>query len=142
MQRGYIKLYRSLLDADIMRSPELCTLFLFLLLRAASRERVAVLGTETVQVLPGQVLVGRRKLAADLALSERKIRTCLATLERMEVVTLHSTARYTVVTFVNWQRYQATPGNTRKDQETPGKIRKRRNRTNNANRANNANITN
>lgn len=122
MQRGYIKVWRKLEDSGLMDNAEVCRLFLHLLLKAASKRRKWLVGTATVDLLPGQLIVGRKKLAADVRSTERKVRTCLAALENMGIITQRATNKFTVVSFVNWHRYQIErpEDGRRPDRETSG----------------------
>ena len=106
MNRGYIRIWRKVEDSGIMGNAEVCQLFLHLMLKASSKTRKQLVGTTHIDLLPGQVIVGRKKLAAELNSTERKIRTCLATLENMEIIDQQTTNKFTIVSFVNWGRYQ------------------------------------
>ena len=122
MQRGYIKVWRKLEDSGLMDNAEVCRLFLHLLLKAASRRRRWLVGTSSIDLLPGQLIVGRKKLAADVRSTERKVRTCLAALENMGIITQRATNKFTVVSFVNWRIYQTErpEDGQRPDRETAG----------------------
>jgi hypothetical protein len=106
MQRGYVKLWRNIEDSGIMGNAELCRCFLHLLLKASVKRRTLPDGASCVELAPGQLIVGRKRLAADLATTERKVRTCLSALEKMGVIVQRPTSRHTVVSFTNWARYQ------------------------------------
>lgn len=107
MQRGYIKIWRKIEDSGLMDNAEVCRLFLHLLLKASAKRRKWLVGASSVELLPGQIITGRKKLAADLRSTERKVRTCLAALENMGIIDQRATSKFTVISFVNWHRYQA-----------------------------------
>ena len=124
MQRGYIKVWRKLEDSGLMDNAEVCRLFLHLLLKAASKRRKWLVGSASVDLLPGQLIVGRKKLAADVRSTERKVRTCLAALENMGIITQRATNKFTVVSFVNWHRYQTErPEDGRRDDREASGLR-------------------
>ena len=110
MNRGYIRVWRKIEDSGIMRNPEICRLFLYLLLKAASKPRRQMIGTMLVPLEPGQVIVGRKALAAELGTTEGKIRTCLATLQKMEIIGQQPTNRFSLVSILNWNKYQNGAG--------------------------------
>lgn len=60
-------------------------------------------------VKKGQVIVGRKKLAEKLGLSEQCIRTCLDRLKKENQITIQTTNKYSIVTIVKWEDYQSKP---------------------------------
>ena len=57
-------------------------------------------------IKPGQVVIGRKKLAEALGLSERAVRTALNHLKSTNEVAIQTTNRFSIVTIVNWEFYQ------------------------------------
>ncbi len=109
MNRGYVRVWRKIEDSGIMENPEVCRLFLHLLLQAASRPRGMLVGGKPVRLEPGQAIVGRKMLAVKLRTTEGKIRTCLATLQNMGIISQRATNRFTLISLTNWSRYQSDP---------------------------------
>ena len=61
-------------------------------------------------VIPkGGLVIGRKRLATDLGISERSVRTALKHLKMTNEVTIETTNRFSIVTIVNWEKYQANP---------------------------------
>ncbi len=65
-------------------------------------------------ILRGQLLTGRKQMAAELGLSEQKIRTALSKLNSTNEITISATKRYSVITVCNYSDYQ-----DKKDQKQP-----------------------
>lgn len=106
--RGYVKVYRCLLDSGVFRNPKLAHFWLYCLLKASHRRRTAMVGYEKVGLEPGQFVFGRRKAAAETGLSERAIRTCIRWLKSGRKLTIKATRRYSVITICNWESYQGS----------------------------------
>ena len=82
-------------------------MFLHLLIIANWEE-----GTYLGQKLkPGDCVIGRKRLAQELGLSEQQVRTALKKLESTGEISLFSTNRYTIATVENWGMYQGDSEN-------------------------------
>lgn len=106
MERGYVKLYRKTLDSGLLQNPAALQLFIYLLLNATRKPRKQIVSGMAFELQPGDVVVSRAKLAAELELSDRNVRTALALLEKTSIVTSRATNKSTVISLVNWGRYQ------------------------------------
>lgn len=106
MERGYVKVWRKTLDTGILTNPTVLQVFMYLLLKASHKKHKVLVGNQSVDVLPGDVITGRSKMAQDLDLSERNVRTALNTLEKLEIVTIRPTNKFSIVSFINWYTYQ------------------------------------
>lgn len=101
---GFIKLYRQFLEWEWYRDANTARVFLHLLL-VATRTELKYCG----EILkPGQVITGRKKLAAELNLGEREIRTALSHLQNTGEIDQQTTSRYSIITIKNWSLYQQT----------------------------------
>jgi hypothetical protein len=106
MYRGYIKLWRKTNDSKLYRNHKAWVVWTYLLLNATHREIKYCTSRDIVKLQPGQIIIGRNKLAAELGMSPRNIRTCLLLLKNDGKLTIEATNRYSVVTIVNWAFYQ------------------------------------
>ena len=106
MQRGYVKLWRKALDSGLLQNGPAWQLFGYLLLRATHKPYRTIVGGVVCELVPGEVVFGRSKAAADLGLGEQQIRTALNLLKKMKIATSRSTNKFTVVSLVNWHNYQ------------------------------------
>ncbi|MCK3686163.1 hypothetical protein [Maribellus sp. YY47] len=59
-----------------------------------------------IDLLPGQLIIGRKQLADELKLSERQIRTSLNRLKSTNELTIKTTNRFSIVTICKWSQYQ------------------------------------
>ena len=123
MAQGWIKLHRSLLKSATWQNMDVARLWVWCLLKAAYTDRVAVVGCESVPLVPGQFIFGRRVAASETGLSERKVRTSLHWLLKSENVTRRVTSKFSVITICNWERYQGDEeaGDPQSDQQAASK---------------------
>ena len=103
---GFIKVYRKLLDWEWIGCPEMVCLWVNILLRANSDEKVV----KGITVGRGQLLTSRATLARQCGISEKKVRTCLERLTRANQVAKQSangTANGTaIITVLKYEDYQ------------------------------------
>ena len=124
--RGYVKLYRSLLDSPIFKNPALAHFWQYCLLKASYKDHVALVGYQRIDLEPGQFVFGRKVAAAKTGLTEKVVRRCvraLASLSCIEVGRKRAAdgARlHTVITICNWERYQ---GRDKDEGQTSGQKR-------------------
>ena len=84
---GFIKLHRKFLNWQWYTEPNVMRVFLHLLLKATFKE----FKWKEENISKGQVVVGRKKLAEELKISESQVRTALKKLERSGEITVKST---------------------------------------------------
>lgn len=99
---GWIKLHRSLLSWGWWDDIAVTRLWLYILLTANHRQET----WHGVTIQAGQLVTGRKQLAANTGLSEQQIRTALKKLESTHEITTKSTNKFTVITVVKWADYQ------------------------------------
>ena len=102
MDRGWIKIYRTLLDWEWFDDAETVQLFIYLLVTANYEDkkwRGMVVGR-------GQTIIGIEALAKRLSSTERKIRTRLEYLTNSGAISRQTTNRFTIVTICNYDSYQ------------------------------------
>lgn len=99
---GFIKLHRKMTEWGWYTDASTKVVFLHLLLTANYQETE----WKGIKIKPGQVVVGRKKLAQDLGLSERQVRTALEHLKSTNEVTIEVTNQFSIVTIENWAKYQ------------------------------------
>ena len=102
MHRGYIKVFRKLKDWCWYDDHNTKILFLHLLLSANH----SVKNWHGIQVNPGQLITGRKELAAETGLTEQQIRTSMERLKSTSEITSETTNKYSIVTICNWRSYQ------------------------------------
>lgn len=102
-------MYSKFLSWEWFSDPEMVQLFVWLLLKANYCDG----RYQGVAIKRGQVLISRRKAAAELHMSERTFRTCLSRLKKTGEVTTQPTHLYTLVTICNYDSYQSPQGSDR-----------------------------
>jgi biotin operon repressor len=100
---AWIKLHNKFIAWEWFAKPEMVQLFVWLLLKAASRDTT----WQGIAIKRGQVLISQRKLAAELGLSYQQVRTCLQRLQTTGEVVARATHQLTLVTISNYDSYQA-----------------------------------
>ena len=101
---GYIKLYRKFAEWEWYQDANVVRVFLHLLLTANYEDK----RWQGKSVGKGQVIVGRKRLAEALNLTERNIRTALEKLESTGEIKREVTNKYTLITICNYVSYQST----------------------------------
>jgi len=109
---GWIKLHRSLLNHAVIGNAVVLQVFMFCLLKAASKNKDAIINNKVVKLCSGELITGRKSLADTLGLTERKVRTALKILVDLGIVTIKPTTRYSIISIVNWSQYQCNDQQT------------------------------
>lgn len=102
MNDGYIKFYRKFTKWEWYQDTNTKVLFIHLLLLSNFQKK----NWKGIIIDKGQLVVGRKKLADELNLSEQQIRTSLTKLKSTNNITIKSTNKYSLITIINWEKYQ------------------------------------
>ena len=102
LQNGFIALHRSLLSWGWHTDPATGWLFVNLLLMANWTDSE----WQGMTIERGQLVTGRKALAAQTGLSERQIRTALDHLKSTNELTIKSTNKFSLITIVNYRKFQ------------------------------------
>ncbi len=102
MQQGFIKIHRSLTEWEWYTEPNTLRVFLHLLLMATHKQ----INWKGIELMPGQLITGRLKLAQDLKLTEQEIRTSLNRLKSTNEITIKTTNKFSIVTICKYCSYQ------------------------------------
>jgi len=105
MNRGYIKFWRKTFDSGMHRNHKMFVLWMWILGHASHKRHKQFVGNIEVELEPGQLVVGRKKLALELKMSEQTVRTILNRLKTAGNLTIKSTNRFSIVSIVNWDTY-------------------------------------
>lgn len=101
-QNGFVALHRSLLSWGWHADPATGWLFVNLLLMANWTDS----DWQGMTIKRGQLVTGRKALAAQTGLSERQIRTALDHLKSTNELTIKSTNKFSLITIVNYRKFQ------------------------------------
>lgn len=102
VQNGFVALHRSLLSWGWHADPATGWLFVNLLLMANWTDSE----WRGMTIKRGQLITGRKALAAQTGLSERQIRTALDHLKSTNELTIKSTNKFSLITIVNYGKFQ------------------------------------
>ena len=100
--KGYVLVWRKMLDSGLMQMPNTLTLFMYILVNATHKD----IKSGMVELKRGQYISGRKKLAKELKQSEQNIRTSLKKLEELKILTIKTTNEYSVYTIEKYDYYQ------------------------------------
>ena len=105
---GFIKLHRSLLDNPVvMKDSDHLAVWTYLLLQAAYSDGVSVIfGGKRLRLKPGQFTTGRKRIAAELHISESKVQRILKLFESEQQIEQRTDRQCRLISIVNWNKYQ------------------------------------
>ncbi len=136
MDRGWIKIYRSLLDWEWFDDAETVKLFIYLLLSANYEDKK----WRGMVVERGQYVTSVGSLSEILGLSVKKVRIRLQRLSDSGAITTSGANRFTIITICNYDTYQdaetekddlrANRGRAKGEQTAPKRASKRANEFN------------
>ena len=104
---GWIKLHRKMLDNPIiMKDADHLAVWMYLLLNATHAEYPALFKGEKIMLQPGQLITGRKSIAAKLSINESKIRRVLDCFESDQQIDRQISNKNTLISLKNWDKYQ------------------------------------
>lgn len=107
-QSGWIKLHRKLLDNPlVMKDSEYFQVWVYLLLKASHAEYPVFFGGEKINLLPGQLITGRKKIAADTGIDENKVFRILKALKTEQQIEQQVSNKNSLISIVRWSEYQS-----------------------------------
>lgn len=107
MNRGYVKLWRKSLDSGLIKNHKLWVFWTYCLMKATHKKHDAVIGYQTIHIMPGQFVFGRKKASLETGLTEQEIRTAVASMISSKNITIKPTNKYSIITIINWDIYQS-----------------------------------
>ena len=99
----YIKLSTDICKWEWFTDGNMLKLWIYLLTNAQQFKETRFKG---LVIQRGQVIVGRKKLAKELKMSEQQIRSCINRLKSTNEITTKSTNKYTLITIVKYDKFQ------------------------------------
>lgn len=106
MHNGYIKLWRKMEESPIFTNSEAVHLFIYLLIKASRKERATTNGTTVINLLPGQLITGRKKLSEATGINESKVYRLIELLKSEQQIEQQTNRKYSIITILNWSTYQ------------------------------------
>ena len=111
-KEGYIKLYRSIQHQPWYHDSEAVHLFVHLLINAAFAPYQTMTGMKVHTVEPGQLVTGRKRLAAETAINESKIQRLLKVFEDCNQIEQQTNNINRCISVVNWHVFQESEQQT------------------------------
>lgn len=102
MEKGFIKLHRSILEWGWWGDINTSRLFIYMLIKANPANK----NWRGIDVERGSFITSRATLSADTGLSNQQIRTALNHLQTTNEITIKSTNKTTKITVTNYDKYQ------------------------------------
>lgn len=99
---GFVKIDRELRNWCWYTKPNMLNVWIEILLSAAYVDTYY----DGRLIKKGQAIIGRKKMAEKLCLTEQQVRTCINRLKSTNEITIENTNKYSVITIVKWADYQ------------------------------------
>ncbi len=99
---SYIKLNRGITEWEWFTDDNMLKLWIYLLVNAQYQDG----RFKGIDVKRGQVIVGRKKFAERLGMTEQRVRNCLNRLKSTNEITIKTTNKYSLITIVKYDIYQ------------------------------------
>lgn len=104
---GWIKLHRKLWDSPtVTRDSDYLAVWIYLITHATHKEYKTYFNGAKIVVKPGQLITGRKKIAAITRVSESKIFRILKCFENEQQIEQQTKPSGSVISIVNWDKYQ------------------------------------
>ena len=105
--KGYIKLYRSMLENPLLtKDSDYMAIWVYLLLNATHAQITAMFKGEIITLKEGQLITGRKSISKKLNINETKVQRVLKRLENEQQIEQQTSNRKRLVTVVNFKTYQ------------------------------------
>ena len=101
-QKGYVRLYRDIMDWSWYDDANTVRLFIHCILKANYDDNV----WHGIKIERGSFVTSYAKLAQELKLTPDKIRTSISHLKMTNTITHKPTAKYSIITVNNYSSYQ------------------------------------
>jgi DNA-binding MarR family transcriptional regulator len=108
INNGWIKLHRKMQDNPIiMKDADHLAVWMYLLLNATHAEYPALFKGEKIMLKPGQLITGRKSIAAKLSISESKVTRTLKAFENEQQIEQQTSNKNRLISILNWDLYQS-----------------------------------
>lgn len=107
--KGYIKLYRQTLENPVvMKDADHIAIWIYLLLNATHKGYSILFNGKRTDLLPGQLITGRRSIAQILKISDSKVQRVLKLFEIEHQIEQQTTTKNRLISVINWNLYQSS----------------------------------
>lgn len=102
----FIKLHRSILESAVFTDAEVLRLWIYLLCKASVDDRQIIMNGRVVNLSKGQLVTGRKALAANIGTTESKVYRSLKLLQELGCISIEVNSKFSLVTVENWGKFQ------------------------------------
>lgn len=104
---GWIKLHRKILKNPIvMKDSDHFTVWVYLLLNASRVVHNSIFDGKNVELKPGQLIVGRRRISHDTGIHESKVQRILKCFEIEHLFKQQTSNKSRLISILKWNQYQ------------------------------------
>jgi len=113
---GWVKVHRKIIDWEWFKDDKAFKVFMYLIMMA-THKTTKFRGTE---LKAGDLVTGRKKIAADCGITEQSVRTALEHLKSTKDITIKTTNKFSIISVCNYETYQIkeTDSNQHSNQPT------------------------
>lgn len=116
MNRGYIKLYRKVMDSFVWTNPQMLKLWMLCLMKASHENRKFLFNGQEIRVSSGQFVTGRDAIGkefnegvpSDQRVVSRTLWRWLKKFENEQMLSIESNTKYSIISIKNWSEYQVS----------------------------------
>ena len=106
MDKGWIKIHRSIWDKGWSKRPEYVAVWVYLLKEATHEKREVFWNGKTVFIGKGQLITGRLKIAENTGVHESTVERILKTFENEQQIEQQKTSTSRLISILNYSKYQ------------------------------------
>ena len=104
--KGWVKLYKSVLDHPYLKNPKRLSVWIHLLLSVAYEPTEAYFNNEKIILQPGQGVFTITEISTDLGISRSDTQNTLKLLRSENMIDTEPKRWNTLISIVNWSKYQ------------------------------------
>ena len=106
MEKGYIRVYRTLMEKGYYSDSEYVHLWVHLLMNATYIRKEYLFNGKIEYLNPGQFITGRHILSKKTGIQESKVERILKSLEIEQQIEQQKNNKFRIITILNWSDYQ------------------------------------
>lgn len=106
-EQGWIKLHRKLLkNPVVMKDADHFSVWVYLLLNATRVVHSSIFDGKNIELKPGQLIIGRRRISADMKIHESKVQRILKCFESEHLFKQQTCSKSRLISILKWKDYQ------------------------------------
>lgn len=108
-ETGWIKLHRKTLNNPVvMKDADHLAVWVYLLLKATRVVHNSIFDGKKIELQPGQLIIGRRRIGSDMGLHESKVQRILKSFESEHLFKQQTSNKSRLISILKWKDYQIT----------------------------------